>query len=352
LTDATAATDPNADVQAPDWSSIAYDVLCPLCEYNLRGLVTPRCPERGYPFVWAEVTHPDRQPHPYLFEHHPERNWWSYRQTVRGACRPNRFWSTLLPRQTSRPRRMLLYWLIGTILVILVSPTFLLTEVIDGIRINNSYRAQRIAEIKSNPSYRNHIINSEGSVDAYLDNHWPTGMALFNSYLSWGAIRIWYRHRLLPLAVMVPLIWPWLTAAAMMIFQISMRHGRLRPIHLARCALYSIDLSSWAGLFLVGFIVSTLALFVIDYNSSSFVSHELDYTSRQICIWVGLAAIWSTWRMRAACKWYLRFTWPTTTAVATQIIAILAALAILILYDSSLAYDIFGTFGLLSHRRI
>src|SRR5206468_900133 len=40
---------------APDWENSAQEIICPLCEYNLRGLSEPRCPECGYRFQWAEL---------------------------------------------------------------------------------------------------------------------------------------------------------------------------------------------------------------------------------------------------------------------------------------------------------
>ena len=38
-------------------------VNCPLCGYDLRGLVDPRCPECGYRFVWADLTDSTRRRH-------------------------------------------------------------------------------------------------------------------------------------------------------------------------------------------------------------------------------------------------------------------------------------------------
>jgi tRNA(Ile2) C34 agmatinyltransferase TiaS len=66
-----AETSETADVAAPDWESITRNVKCPLCGYNLRGLVEPRCPECGYQFEWQRIFHPERDLHPYLFEHYP-----------------------------------------------------------------------------------------------------------------------------------------------------------------------------------------------------------------------------------------------------------------------------------------
>ena len=87
-------------------------VHCPLCEYDLRGLTEPRCPECGYRFTWDELNDPALRLHPYAFEHHPERNVSSFRQTLLGGLRPGRFWRTLFPTQPSRPQRLVLYWII------------------------------------------------------------------------------------------------------------------------------------------------------------------------------------------------------------------------------------------------
>lgn len=85
---------PASTQPGPDWSQVEYDVNCPLCDYNLRGLVEPRCPECGFRFVWSEVLDPVRRKHPYLFEHHP-RTWFrSFWKTLWAGWRPRRFWTT------------------------------------------------------------------------------------------------------------------------------------------------------------------------------------------------------------------------------------------------------------------
>jgi hypothetical protein len=97
---------------APDWATVQEDVHCPLCKYNLRGLIEPRCPECGYRFTWPQVLHPERHEHPYLFEHHPECNFWSFIRTVAGGLLPQRFWKGLHPAQPSDPFRLIVYFLI------------------------------------------------------------------------------------------------------------------------------------------------------------------------------------------------------------------------------------------------
>jgi hypothetical protein len=73
---------------APDWAALREDVRRPLCEYDLRGLAEPRCPECGFAFQWADLSDPAKRRHPFLFEHHPERNAWSFLRTVAAGLRP------------------------------------------------------------------------------------------------------------------------------------------------------------------------------------------------------------------------------------------------------------------------
>src|SRR5687768_5496500 len=96
---------------APDWPATTEPVCCPLCDYDLRGLAEPRCPECGYRFTWPEVLDPARRVHPYLFEHYPHRSAWAFLRTLLGGLRPRRFWTGLLPAQPGRPRRIVDYWL-------------------------------------------------------------------------------------------------------------------------------------------------------------------------------------------------------------------------------------------------
>ena len=66
-------------------------LLCPMCDYDLRGQpapppdVAPRCPECGYPYDFEELRDPTRRQHPYLFEHHPRRNIRSFIATLIGV---------------------------------------------------------------------------------------------------------------------------------------------------------------------------------------------------------------------------------------------------------------------------
>src|SRR5438552_8175870 len=94
---------------------------CPLCGYSLRGLSAepePRCPECGYRFQWQELLRARQLAHPYLFEHYPRRNVISFLRTMLGGLRPRRFWSSLNAGHDIRPRRLVIYWIIVSLVIV------------------------------------------------------------------------------------------------------------------------------------------------------------------------------------------------------------------------------------------
>src|SRR5437667_5705710 len=97
-------------------------LVCPLCTYSLRGLSAerePRCPECGYSFQWEELLRSRQLAHPYLFEHHPRRNVWSFLRTVFAGLRPERFWSSLNAGHEIRPRRLVTYWVLVSLVTVM-----------------------------------------------------------------------------------------------------------------------------------------------------------------------------------------------------------------------------------------
>src|SRR5262245_5819966 len=151
------------------------ELHCPLCDYNLRGLTEPRCPECGYSFDWADLTDPARQRHPFLFEHHPEKNVRSFVRTVVGHLLPRRFWRSLRPEMPSNRRRLMIYWcvLVGFALVLFLVPLTL--GIVDQALINQSIRrSMRIYFQKNAPlSEVASIVQEHGSVEAYVQTCWP-----------------------------------------------------------------------------------------------------------------------------------------------------------------------------------
>ena len=261
-------------------SADAPALPCPLCEYDLRGLSEPRCPECGYTFTWGELGDPRRRFHPYLFEHHPRRNAWSFVQTLLGGLTPRAFWSTLHPTQPSRPRRLVGYWVLYSL------PLMALAAVHWGLLIDGLFRSLGAARA--------------GSYDAVRLARWVM------SYDADGGA-----YGLLALCC---LAWPWLTFLALLVFQVSLRRARLRTTHVLRCVLYSGDACLWLALPL-GFLGFTA------WAASGWPPRAFFPSVTAAVPWVVLP--WLTYRLFAAYRHYLRFDHALATVLASQVIVLL-----------------------------
>ena len=100
----------------PDWANRAEDLLCPLCGYNLRGLIESRCPECGFKFTWRELIEAEENRHNDLYEYGDDQNIKSFCKTYVGTFRPRRFWTDLNPALPVRTSRLIHYWLISFVI--------------------------------------------------------------------------------------------------------------------------------------------------------------------------------------------------------------------------------------------
>jgi hypothetical protein len=216
--DAAEITDP-----APDWSAASTPALCcPLCEYNLRGLDQPRCPECGFAFSWSELIRGLREQHPYLFEHQPRRNIWSFGQTYWNDSFPRRFWKHISPAHPVSLPRLLIYWSITNLLVPLVLVLVFAFNTIDAVSGTrtpmHSYRWQLNTALPVWPS------PFMGSVQlAWQDTLWD------------------FQRSSVILSVLTVLAWPIFTLAALLIFSQSMRQAKIRKRHVVRAVVYGCD---------------------------------------------------------------------------------------------------------------
>jgi len=293
----TAPTAPAPALDAPpDWSQITEDIVCPLCEYNLRGLSTPRCPECGYRFAWPELLDWRLKRHPYLFEHQDKRRIRAYLCTLAGGLRPRKFWRSLHPMQASRPLRLLAYWFLGAILFTI------LTSVEMTLEFAWMWRAQMPTWRGAPAFYRNADI---------LD--W-----------SWMYWRRGYAFAEIPPIALPPLLFPWLVFLALLVFQITMRRQRIRTHHMARCALYAYDPA------ILALILLLKPLFVF---LSSLGTGTVSRTSEEGYFALALVAlVLFAYRLQRAIALYLRFHRPLATTMAAQVVALLAFLNLLLLY--------------------
>jgi hypothetical protein len=309
----------DATVRVPDArassSAPRNGMACPMCDYDLRGLVEPRCPECGYRFTWEELTDLARGPHPFLFENHPERNAWSFRRTLVAGLRPATFWQTLFPTQRSRPLRLAAYYGI----VVLVWLLLVVAQAVRStIAASNRAARDRVAMVAHFPTYpqfyQQAMIARYGSFEAY--NEWRSPRFPHGSY--WFRLRRDHLVRNTMLFSLPWLLWPWLTLAVLVTFQASMRRSRVRFIHVLRCVIYAGDVAVWAAVVMFG-----LILFDIRRNG-------LGGTPWNIAP-MGPTFVWSlavllpvtAYRLAAAYKHYLHFPHPWATAVAVQLILLL-----------------------------
>jgi hypothetical protein len=286
---------------SPDWDAIPHEVACPLCDYNLRGLSTPQCPECGFRFTWDEVTDPTRQRHPYLFEHHPERNLRAFRQTLTGTLLPRRFWRTLSPSQPPVARRLAAYWALTSLLVF----ALVLGE-----------WARAIAGLWQN------IQTGYAS--------WPSRAAPPAPTFTWDLLlpmtrTLWHRDAALiagvAWATFWVFFWPWLTLAALMVFRQSMHKARVNTAHVVRCLVYTFDVGAW-----IGIVAGLWAVASIPFHTS-WGGTDLPALHR-LALVAGVAPLLVVYRLWTAYRLYLRFDHAFWTILASQVIALLLALNI------------------------
>lgn len=318
----------------PDWANVTEDIACPLCAYDLRGLAEPCCPECGYTFDWPDLIDPTRRLHPYLFEHHPERNFRSFWRTTGGAMRPGRFWRSVLPAQPSQPRRLVLYWL----LVVLVS--FLcLQACLAWVGGSYMYKRWQIC-LSLRPAVLNgtqQVISTSpefGAVDQpvtdpillgkYADRYCPnriTATFVLDSIRNdWG--HVWAVVQ----SLLVLLLWPWVSFAALMVFRSfrrSTRRARLLPVHVLRCTIYCSG--TFVAIGLLGIATSMAAMWGLRYPG-------IAETSLSVGLGLaGLLLVWLVWQLAVACRLYLKLPDATATVVCSQLILVLAVLALRVL---------------------
>jgi hypothetical protein len=324
------AAAPNADA-APGGGAASEEVHCPLCDYNLRGLAEPRCPECGYAFQWADLRDPAKRLHPYLFEHHPERNIGSFLRTFFEGLRPRRFWTSLHPAQASRPRRLIAYWLVMTMPMVLAVAAWNAGQTAKyrgNIAVTRARVRAGLLTRRDTPEVQA-LERTFGSIDGYVDAGFPRNPpARFYFDPGWdgsGALN--------DVAVAV-LAWPWLTFVTLLLFRFSMRRARIRPAHVLRCVLYSFDAVLWAGVVAAAMVAPTVlnpyariprgGPNLADLLDRLLEPYLQDPVTRAVLLAAALLLPFMAWRLTVAYRQYLRFDRPAATVLASQVIVLLA----------------------------
>jgi len=280
---------------SPIWEGIKQRIECPLCRYELRGLSEPRCPECGYSFEWQEGLDPRRRKHRYLFEHHPERNFWSLGMTLLGGFWPWNFWKTLHPAQAGDRRRLTIYrWVcMGIAMVPLV--------------VMGVWKLMLELHWKVNEWPR-----------------WPLGQLIdvFGRKATTLSVLVQplLRTRLYIFVIILTIVLlalPELSGLALSIYRASMRKAKIDRLHVARCVTYSYDFVVWPVMAML-----LLGLMVIIWSPP-----RSSWQIKLLC-WMLLLlapAVWMVMSIRLACayRYYLRMRHAVAAVLAGQVIVIL-----------------------------
>jgi hypothetical protein len=272
---------------------------------HLRGLTDTRCPECGYAFTWKEVLDPNRQRHPYLFEHHPEAPVWFFFKTT---MRPGHFWRSLHPSQPSKRLRLLLYLFIVELVVILP----LLAKAVFGAPDQPGSWLWRMSP--TNIRLAVQTVPRKDSYRSLIAQNFPRNTRA--ELILRPLLRRPFAD-LLPVCVMAPVAWPLLTFGLLSMFRFSISRARLRAIHIGRCVIYSADVMFWPGL--------PLALLVVVNGvapTPGFVTEPLVEGTMIVTVLLWLV---TTYRLVFACAYYLRFRHAAGMILSTQVILFIAA---------------------------
>lgn len=287
----------------PNASPTELDIACPLCEYNLRGLSEPRCPECGYKFVWAELIDATRSAHPYLFEVQ-RRKAWSFWKTLVGGLRPARFWKKLKPAHRGNLRRLFLYWLIT--LLFGFAAAVALDQVVNASLPALARYTTTVYSYGLGPPTWPLYSTSPDSVT--LD------ISLYHLHFQVGQVAVVYAGTIL--------IWPAATLLALLIFQQSMARAKIRTHHLLRCVIYSADVVIWASLFCMAVLAAFAAL--VFGGGSGFSTLEV-----YLCACAAIVIVFFI-RLCIALHAYLQMDHPFWTVLATQVLVALAIFTALV----------------------
>jgi len=300
-------------------TTAAGDVLCPMCDYDLRGLVEPRCPECGYSFDWPDLLDPTRRKHKYLFEHHPHRNLWSFARTAIGGLAPWCFWRSLRPEQPSNLRRLVMYWLL-TVCPVFIVPAGYIAITAVFLHRNNVLDRAGMAAFAAKPEKVTQITHDFGSVQKYLDHFAPLAPSRAFAAMAWREVRRGEPFALIIAGCACFLVLPWVAALSLMLFQATMRRARVRGAHVLRCCLYSFDGGWWFGLLMAGLLAAVLFDVTQNPNSPRLVMTApvvVAFAASTIVL-LGVVKLLLAYRM------YMRFPHALTTVILALIVTALA----------------------------
>lgn len=278
-----------------EWDNIDHEVACPRCDYNLRGLAEPRCPECGHQFKWSDVLRLKRFPRVFLYEYAAPSDVLRLLQTFLLSLLPRQFWQRVTPLMPVVARRLVLFWWMGTVLF--------------GLTV---LAAAWVQTYRDPPPPAFVFFRT-------LDN------PLYNLSLgnAWGGRGL---QVLVLLSLLV--VWPWFTTACFWLFRVSLRRADIRLAHWFRCVVYSGDI-----IWIVGAVVLVLTFIEIDQPMPGvlkWISKRTLLEGDGLTVVAGLLCleVILTYRLVIAARMYLAIQHASLLAIASQVIFTLFMLII------------------------
>jgi len=261
---------------------------CPLCEYDLRATVEPRCPECGHEFDRFELRRAFVH-HPYLFELRRHRNVGPFVKTWLASLVPWRFWRRVKPTLRPRVGQLIVYWLLCSAITFLIS----------------------------------------GGAAARL------GHGGWTPWLWTGVGDSWFYHAVLAGAVypfLLFLVWPWITILCMNLFRATLRTGSIQQGHLLRWAIYTAGLN----LFLLPIFVAVGEEWAAPYQDY-FETYEYVHLVDHLLVGAVFVVPIYCAALAIGYRRYLRLPYPIATVLLNQMVVWLMFWAILaIVFDRNL----------------
>jgi hypothetical protein len=220
-------------------TAVERDVPCPLCDYNLRGLTEPRCPECGHQFQWDDVRDEHRWHLNWLFEHNREHRLRAFLQTLRHSMQPAQFWNAVRPTHRPRIKRLVIYWLVLTLPMLLAAAVVLSVPVLQECRRVYYARQASVTNLGMLPD--NHpgkvqLITRYGSLRAAA-----AAMAPMPSPGKMFQLMLSGRPAAVVGFVVCCAVWPWIITLGFIVFRDTLRRAKIKSVHVMRCAIYSWD---------------------------------------------------------------------------------------------------------------
>ncbi|MHC4698716.1 MAG: hypothetical protein ACYTFA_18460 [Planctomycetota bacterium] len=281
-----------------DWADAVpiEELTCLHCDYHLYGLVETRCPECGQPFNWEKVLDSYRRRKKPLFEYRwrqtPAR---SLVRTLIWALRPGRLWSMMDIHDP--PRVLPVLGMVAIALLFFAASMAVLEGLQDWLwqvrawaYRTRYWRWERVAIVLGWFPQR----IGDAAADAYLRN-------VFVSTVVWASASF----------------------GSLMIFRQSMRRCRVRTVHIVRVWSYAIFL-----IVPVACVVSYIPPLINALIGRSYFPNIAPPIALLVLCHV-------TYSLDRAYKTYLRMRYSVAVAIASQLVAALAALTLCVAVISS-----------------